>query len=92
MRRAQSLLVNRQRTFVEWLRLRILALIAVQLRQIVQTRRDQGMLWPKHFFQYCQRTFVEWFSLRILTLCSVQLCQVVQARGHIGMLRAKGFL
>ena len=48
--RSECLLYDPERPLVERLGLGVLALSAVQLRQVVEVRRKSGVLWPQGLF------------------------------------------
>ena len=55
MIRAESLLIDRQRALIERLGLRVLALGAVQLREVVQARGHNGMIGSHRLLGDLQR-------------------------------------
>ena len=72
MIRAESLRPNGQRAMVERLSLRILLLIVIQRRQVVQARRHIGMARTEGLRPDGKRTLEERLSLRMLPLGAVQ--------------------
>jgi len=79
-----------QRAQVEWLRLSVLSLGAVEFREVVQARGHIGMVRTKRPLTDLQRPPIERFSLCVLSLGAAEFREVVQARGYIGMVGTEG--
>ena len=88
MLRAQGLFPDRQCPLIERLGLRVLALVVVKRRQVVEARGYVGVLRAQGLFPDRQRPLVKRLGLRVLALALVKLRQVVEAPGHVGVLRA----
>ena len=88
MIRAEGLLPDRQRALVERLGLRVLALVVVQLREVVQARGHIGMIRAEGLLPDRQRALVERLGLRVLALgigsSAARLFRLVATSGWSG--------
>ena len=91
MLRPQRLLKNRQRPPEERLGLGVLALLVVELRQVVEARGYLGVLRPQRLLKNRQRALVERLGLGVLALLVVEQRQVVEAGGQARILLSKLF-
>ncbi len=66
----ERLLVDRQRPLVERLGLGVAALVIIELSQIVQRQRNNGMIGPERLFFDRQRPLAERLGLGVAALIS----------------------
>ena len=66
MIRAQGFLVNRQRTFVVTLRLRITTLVSIKSGEVVEAHSDKGMVCRKRLLSDHPRSLENFFRFRFL--------------------------
>jgi hypothetical protein len=72
-----------RRALAKRLGLRVLALGAVQHREVVQARCHGGMIRVEGLLPDSRRALAERLDLRVLALGAVQHCEVVQARSPV---------
>ena len=65
-------LPDRQRPLVEWLGIGVPTLGFIQVGQIVQRRRDGGVIGAERFLEDRQRLLVEWLGIGVPTLGAVE--------------------
>src|SRR5207302_860372 len=83
---AKDLFRNSQGALVEGLGLFVLALVTVEVCQVVERFRCMGVLRAKHLFSDSQGTLVEALGLLVLALVLVVDRQVVEQVGSVGMI------
>jgi len=88
----EGLLKNLQRALVQRLGQRVLALVVVEPRKVVQALGHIGMVWTEGLLPNRQRALVQRLGQRVLALVVVEPRKVVQALGHIGMVWTEGLL
>ena len=80
---AEGFLPDRQGALVERLRLAVVALVPVQLRQVVERRGNMGMVGAERFLQDRQGALVERLCLAVTALGLVQSRQVVEQKSVV---------
>jgi hypothetical protein len=85
-------LIDRQRSLIQRLGVRVATLLLVQRREIVQRFRKIGMLGTERFLPDGQCSLEKRLGVRIATLLEVQRREIVQRISDIGMLGTERFL
>src|SRR5258708_3389498 len=88
----QGFLINRQCALVEWSGASVIALVFIQLCQIVEHLRHVAMIRPEGFLHYRQGALVERSGTSVVALGLIQRRQIVERGPHVAMIRPKGFL
>src|SRR2546425_4937508 len=92
MVRSKSLLMNRQGSLIQWLRLLISGLVFIKSCQVIETGNQVWMFWTKLPLIDLQCLLKKRFCLSILTLHTIDIGQASDAGGYYPVLWAQNSL
>src|SRR3989442_4195772 len=92
MPKTKGLLLDRQRTPIEWLSFRVSALDLIEYRKVGEGSRDVPVLLTEGFHANGERSPIQRLGLRVVPLRAVEASQIVQRLRYGWMPRAERLL